>query len=339
MKRALPTSENIMQSPDTSHTQDMDGTATFTSQQMSTGIDTQPTNSIPLQDASTMYMGHFNPQGLNISSAPDSTVPTMQYMRPNISLAHHGYMPSFGPYMVDQQTLQHLLPQLAAVLSLLRTSSSNPHSLENNGAHYPSALSSSNSPLAPSTVSCTNTFLPVATSVQNQSTCTVISETQSILSTPTITSRHEQVPMATSIPIEKLDSKHESSLENPMSPTSKRIKLSSPENDCKHNDESIHIPENVHSGNESRLRKEELTVDNHALTLKTRYKKMKYPTLVQNSFPNDYFDLSIVDTIERSLVNIENIGKLPDGSQAQCILIEGESGVGKTMLLHHIAKQ
>ena len=66
---------------------------------------------------------------------------------------------------------------------------------------------------------------------------------------------------------------------------------------------------------------------------------MNYPTLMQSSFPNEYFDLSIVDTIERSLVNFEDIGKLPDGSQARYVLIEGESGVGKTMLLHHIAKQ
>ena len=296
MKRALPTTENVMQSSDTSHTQDMDSTATFTSQQMSTGIDTPPTNSIPLQDASTMYMGHFNPQGLNISSVPDSTVPTMQYMRPNISLAHNSYMPTFGPHqpynsaiflppahslhapinipnMVDQQTLQHLLPQLtAAVLSSLSTNSSNPHSLENNGAHFPSALGSSNSQLSPSTVSCTNTFLPVATSAQNQSTCT---ETQSIVSTPktiSITSQHEQLPMTTSIPIEKLDSNHESSLEDPMSPTSKRMKLSTPVNDSKNNAESNDIPENVHSGIGSRVRHIEfLTVENHALTLKTRY--------------------------------------------------------------------
>ena len=171
MKRALPSSENIMQSSDTSRTHDMDGTAIFTSQQMSTGIVTPPTNSIPLQDASTMYTGLFNPQGLKISSAPDSTVPTMQYTRPDLSQAHHGYMPAFSPhqphnpaiflplahnvslhaplnipYMLDQQTLQHLLPQLtAAILSSLSTSNSNPHSLENNGAHIPCALGSSNS--------------------------------------------------------------------------------------------------------------------------------------------------------------------------------------------------
>ena len=81
------------------------------------------------------------------------------------------------------------------------------------------------------------------------------------------------------------------------------------------------------------------TFDSYALMLKARYKDMKYPTLVQSSLPNEYFDLLIVDTKVRSHVCIEDIGKLPDGSQARYILIEGESGVGKTMLLHHIAKQ
>ena len=80
-------------------------------------------------------------------------------------------------------------------------------------------------------------------------------------------------------------------------------------------------------------------VDSYALMLKARYKDMEYPTLVQSSLPNEYFDLLIVDTKERSRVYIEDIGKLPDGSQAHYILIEGESGVGKTMLLHHLAKQ
>ena len=77
----------------------------------------------------------------------------------------------------------------------------------------------------------------------------------------------------------------------------------------------------------------------HEETLRSKYIEMKYPTLIQGSTVNKYFDLFMVDTKERSHVNIEDIGKLPDGSQAQCILSEGESGMCKTMLLHHLAKQ
>ena len=80
-------------------------------------------------------------------------------------------------------------------------------------------------------------------------------------------------------------------------------------------------------------------IANYEETLRSKYIEMKYPTLLQGSTVNEYFDLFMVDTKEKSHVNIEDIGKLPDGSQAQCILIEGESGVGKTMLLHHLAKQ
>ena len=80
-------------------------------------------------------------------------------------------------------------------------------------------------------------------------------------------------------------------------------------------------------------------IANYEETLRSKYIEMKYPTLLQGSTVNEYFNLFMVDTKERSHVNIEDIGKLPDGSQAQCILIEGESGVGKTMLLHHLAKQ
>ena len=80
-------------------------------------------------------------------------------------------------------------------------------------------------------------------------------------------------------------------------------------------------------------------IANHEETLRSKYIEMKYPTLIQGSTVNKYFDLFMVDTKERSHVNIEDIGKLPDGSQAQCILSEGESGMGKTMLLHHLAKQ
>ena len=118
----------------------------------------------------------------------------------------------------------------------------------------------------------------------------------------------------------------------PVSPSSKRSKRMSPvslplEAITSQNNVESSITENA---------ADETIIDSSITSLKECYAEMEYPTIIPS---NEYHDLLIVDTKEKSIMNLENIGMLFDGTQARCVLIEGSSGVGKTMLLHHLAKQ
>ena len=117
----------------------------------------------------------------------------------------------------------------------------------------------------------------------------------------------------------------------PVSPSSKRSKGVSP---VLLDSEVITSQNSVESSITDNAA-DETIIDSSITFLKKRYAEMSYPTIIPS---NEYHDLFIVDTKEKSIMNLENIGMLSDGTQAHCVIIEGSNGVGKTMLLHHLAK-
>ena len=175
----------------------------------------------------------------------------------------------------------------------------------------------------------TNTHISPIAAVQNQLTSTTSCEIYSHVSTSTTQSQqypiHPQITKHTSLPI--------------MSP-GKHPEVLFPvlENDIKSQNFSDKVGSTLSDDDDDDSVDKDKNYESRISSFKKYYAEMEYPTLAQESL-RIYFDLLIIDTKAKAIINLEDIGVLSDGTQARCVLIEGGSGVGKTMLLHHLAKQ
>ena len=306
---------------------------------------------------SSEYLGPTNQSPGNGPIAPN----VIQEAFPQQGYNRHFPSPSKKTFPND--TNQYQLSNLQQMLSILDSFIMRQYLVSHLSNNKPDACSSGASDLMsiPELVSFQNLSQPstaLITQIQSHINTLIASTTQSATPscseahphTNTSTTQSQQYPIVSTIP--QHNRKHTRISSPPLSPpSSKRPKGFSPvSSDSEHNTpttEAIGSQNNSSSSdnggysiNDNTVTdKQETSVHNRIHPIKKIYAKRKYPTLMQDYLPNKYFDLFIVDTTERSCVNLENIGMLPNGSQACCVLIEGSSGVGKTMLLNHLAKQ
>ena len=336
--------------------------------QMSMVVSTNSEVTCNSQAGSSEYLGPTDQSPVDVPIAANvvqEAFPQQEYNRPSIS-----HFPSPSKQMFRNVTHQSQLSNFQQMLSIFDQNSfitrqylvSHFSNLLDNNTDTCSSffagtsdfmsnpelssfhnLSQPSIPLITQTQSHINTL--IASTAQYKSATTNFSEARS--HTSTSTSQSQQYPIVSAIPLHNRKHTHISS--PPVPPSSKRPKVLSPvSSDAEHTTpttEAIRSHQNSSSfdsvGSEYSISSD--TVDDQETSyinsLKENYAKLEYPILMQDYLPSKYFDLLIVDSIERSCVNLEDIGILPNGSQARCVLIEGSSGVGKTMLLHHLAKQ
>ena len=337
--------------------------------QMSMVVSTNSEVTCNSQAGSSQYLGPTDQSPVDVPIAANviqEAFPQQEYNRPSIS-----HFPSPSKQTFRNVTYQSQLSNLQQMLSIVDQNSfimrqylvshlsnvldNNPDACSSFFAGASDLMSipeliSFHNLSQPSTALITQTQshinTPIASTAQYKSATTNFSEARP--HTSTSTTQSHQYPIVSTIP--QHNRKHARISSLPVSPSSKRPKVLSPvSSDEDHTiptTEAIRSRKNSSSsdngGSEYSISSDTVTDEqetSYINSLKERYAKLEYPTLMQDYLPSKYFDLFIVDTIERSCVNLENIGILPNGSQARCVLIQGSSGVGKTMLLYHLAKQ